>query len=91
MYTQEKDPDERIRMYVNRVDNVKIPFREIDEMYQLNQGTSRSHFQNYLAGTAFEPIPQELTDIISKITWRIIDSQPNVVNFPKNIIVPQVL
>lgn len=43
-YPYEKDPDERIRMYVRRVDGVTIPFYLFDEKFHLDRGTCSSHF-----------------------------------------------
>lgn len=91
VYPYAKDPDERVRMYIHRVDKVRIPFGSIDAMYNLNAGTCRSHFQNSLAATAFKPIPREIIDKIHEITNNIINSQPYEISFQMHTIVPQVL
>ena len=53
-YPLETSFESRVKRYINRDENVRIPFTQIDEIYQLPKGKARSHFQNYIANTAYE-------------------------------------
>lgn len=87
VYPYAKDADERVRMYVRRVNKVRIPFGSINAKYGLNTSAAPSHFQNSLAAMAFPPIPDEVRNKIHDITYDIVERRPFEISFqPREVI-----